>query len=83
MALGKGSDNETQLFAAAGKMSACLQAHFVPHMDTWRADAEKPKAAMVSKANDMESKAIQTITPIEPEAPKPQRVSFSIPQPQS
>jgi hypothetical protein len=83
MALGKGINNENELFAAAGKMSACLQAHFVPHINTWRADAERPKAAMVSKANDMESKAIQTITPIEPEAPKPQHISFSIPQPQS
>jgi hypothetical protein len=85
MALGKGIHNENELFAAAGKMSACLQAHFVPHMDTWRADARRPRAAMVMvpKRNDMVSKAIQILTPIEPEAPKPQRISLAIPQPQS
>jgi len=109
MVLGRGdiSNNENQLFAAAGKMSACLQAHFVPHMDVWRTEAMRPKAAMVivpkrdemvsmaiqtsniaeTEADDMSSKAIQTIVTMEPEPePEPsalQRISFAIPQPES
>lgn len=113
MVLGKGdiSNNENQLFAAAGKMSACLQAHFVPHLDVWRTEAMRPKAAMViapkedgmistaiqtsdiaeTEADDMLSKAIQTIVTVEPDPepepePEPsaaQRISSAIPQPES
>ena len=72
MVLGKGdiSSIENQLFAVAGKMSACLQAHFVPYLDAWREDARKPRAAMgmVQRGDDMVSKAIQTITTVEPKA---------------
>jgi hypothetical protein len=105
MALGKGDNNENQLFAAAGKLSACLQAHFVPHMDVWRADVMKPRAevVMVPKAVDMVCKAVQaittvelkadgmlskaiqtttTVTTVESEAVKPQRISFAMPKPQ-
>jgi len=93
MVLGRGdiSNNENQLFAAAGKMSACLQAHFVTHMDAWRTDAMRPKAAIITvpkrdemvstaiqtgniagtEADDMLSKAIQTILTVEPE-PEPE-----------
>jgi len=70
MVLGKGdiSNNENQLFAVAGKMSACLQAHFFPHLDAWREDAKTPRAVMgmVPRGDNMVSKAIQTITTVEP-----------------
>jgi hypothetical protein len=40
-------DREDHLLAALGNLTACLEAHFIPHMDAWRASAmiSAPEAA--------------------------------------
>lgn len=62
------SDREEQLSVAVGILSMCLQVHFVPYLDAWRADASHSKAI------------VPTSTARPPSIPDPpKKIAFSIP----